>query len=119
MVVIVIIGIVMAVALPTYQTWIRNTQIRTAAESIQNGLQLARATAVQRNTDTELVFTAGTPTTDTVTASTTGQNWVVRISTPGVADRFVQGKAVIEGSKTVQITPTQSTYRFTSLGRIV
>lgn len=44
-----IVGLVSAIALPSYATWIKNSRVRTAAESIQNGLQTARAEAVKRN----------------------------------------------------------------------
>jgi type IV fimbrial biogenesis protein FimT len=45
-----IFGVLMALALPSYSGWIRNAKIRTTAESVQNGLQLAKAEAVRRNT---------------------------------------------------------------------
>ena len=119
-VVIAIIGIVMGVALPMYQTWIRNTQIRTAAESIQNGLQLARATAAQRNTQVEFIFTSTAPISANVTAaaSVAGDNWLIRIVDTTATNRFVQGRAVTEGSRNVQITKPQASYIFTSLGRL-
>lgn len=41
--------IVLALGMPSYSIWIQNTRIRTAAESIQSGIQLARSEAVQRN----------------------------------------------------------------------
>ncbi|MDR1275316.1 MAG: GspH/FimT family pseudopilin [Candidatus Accumulibacter sp.] len=47
---IVLLSILMALAVPNFSEWIRNSKIRTTAESIQNGLQLARAEAVRRNT---------------------------------------------------------------------
>lgn len=48
------IGIAIALAIlvwgmPTFSLWLQGAQNRTAAESIQSGLQLARAEAVQRN----------------------------------------------------------------------
>jgi len=46
---IAILGIVVGLGVPSYKAWIQNTQIRSAAESIQNGIQLARAEAVKRN----------------------------------------------------------------------
>jgi type IV fimbrial biogenesis protein FimT len=46
----VITGILLASAAPSFRDWIQSSQIRTAAESIQNGLQLARTEAVRRNT---------------------------------------------------------------------
>lgn len=47
---LVIMAILLSAGLPSFGLWIQNTQNRTAAESIQNGLQLARAEAVRRNT---------------------------------------------------------------------
>ena len=49
MVGIVIFAIAMAMGVPSYRVWMQNTQIRNAAESIQNGLQLARSEAVKSN----------------------------------------------------------------------
>lgn len=46
---IAIVGMLLIMGLPSFGTWLQNSQIRTAAESIQNGLQLARAEAVRRN----------------------------------------------------------------------
>ena len=42
-------GILLALGMPAFNLWIQNTQNRAAAESIANGLQLARAEAVRRN----------------------------------------------------------------------
>lgn len=56
---IVILAIAMAVAMPNYSQWIQNTHIRNAAESIQNGMQRARAEAVSRNTDVSFVLGSG------------------------------------------------------------
>ena len=40
----------LAWGVPAFTQWIQNSQNRSAAESIQSGLQLARAEAVKRNT---------------------------------------------------------------------
>lgn len=50
MVGIVIMALLLAMGVPSYASWIRNTHNRTAAESILNGLQMARNEAVRRNT---------------------------------------------------------------------
>lgn len=42
-------GVLLALGMPAFNLWLQNTQNRTAAESISNGLQLARAEAVRRN----------------------------------------------------------------------
>jgi type IV fimbrial biogenesis protein FimT len=49
MVTIVVLAIAIAIAVPNFSTMIQNTRIRTAAESVQNGIQIARAEAVKRN----------------------------------------------------------------------
>ena len=54
---IAIIGILLALAAPNFAVWIQNSKIRTAAESIQNGLQLARAEAVRRNAQVRFQLT--------------------------------------------------------------
>lgn len=44
-----IMGIVMALVGPSAGTWIQNTQLRNAAESVLNGVQTARLEALKRN----------------------------------------------------------------------
>ncbi|MDD5395524.1 MAG: GspH/FimT family pseudopilin [Thiothrix sp.] len=121
---IAIIGIAITLGMPGYGTWIQNTQIRTAAESIQNGLQLARGEAVRRNTPVQFVLTDSSPAeanVNSVTASTTGRNWVVRVFQSGgvytVSD-FIQGRARGEGSSNVSINAGQNAFTFTGLGRL-
>ncbi|MEW5943888.1 MAG: GspH/FimT family pseudopilin [Pseudomonadota bacterium] len=55
---LVILAILMGVAIPSFQEWIQSTQIRTGADSIQNGVQLARAEAVRRNAPVRFDLTA-------------------------------------------------------------
>jgi type IV fimbrial biogenesis protein FimT len=50
MITIALVGILMVMGAPAFSDWIQSSQVRTAAESITNGLQLARAEAVRRNT---------------------------------------------------------------------
>lgn len=85
---IVIMAILAAVALPSFQTMLRNSQIRNAAESIQNGLQKARAEAVARNTNTS--FTLGTD-----------SSWAVSVVTPASG---IESRSANEGSKDVTRT---------------
>ena len=49
MVAMAVLAIVVSMALPSFRLMIANTQIRSVAESVRNGLQLARAEAVKRN----------------------------------------------------------------------
>ncbi len=48
-VVLAIVAILYSQAAPSFSAWIHNAQIRTATESMQSGLQLARSEAIRRN----------------------------------------------------------------------
>lgn len=50
MIAISIVAILAALALPSFKTAIENGQIRAATDVFHEGMQLARATAIQRNT---------------------------------------------------------------------
>ncbi len=52
-----IFGVLIALGAPSYRSWLQNAQIRTAADSIQNGLQLARIEALRRNTRVRFALT--------------------------------------------------------------
>lgn len=60
MVAIAIMTVLATLALPSYRTWMQDTRIRTVAESVQNGLQIARAEAVKRNATINFSVTADT-----------------------------------------------------------
>lgn len=94
---LLLFGLLVVLGVPAYQAWIANTQIRNLAETIQNGLRLAQAEAAKRNTQVDFVLTNDNPANNAnPTASTTGANWVVRVSNP---QTFVQGKPRAEGSR--------------------
>jgi type IV fimbrial biogenesis protein FimT len=101
---VVIMAILFGLALPSYKDWIQNTQIRTAAESIQNGLQLARAEAVSRNTP--------------VSFTLAGNDWTVAVVAPALT---IQSKTGAEGSTNavIAVNPAvQTTTVFNGLGRV-
>ena len=54
---IAIVSLLMVMGAPSFNLWIQNTQVRTAAESIQNGLQIARTEAVRRNANVRFNLT--------------------------------------------------------------
>lgn len=56
-----ILAIIATLALPSFQTMIENQRLRTAAESMLNGLQLARAEAIRRNARVRFVMDAAGP----------------------------------------------------------
>lgn len=103
MIAIVIMGILFAVGLPSYRAWIQNTRIRNAAESMQNGLQLARAEALRQNASVTF-------------ALTTGSGWTVTMGAT-----VIQTKSANEGTENVTVTtaPAGATaVTFTGFGRV-
>ncbi|MBT9523220.1 MAG: GspH/FimT family pseudopilin [Dechloromonas sp.] len=58
MVVVAIMAVLAIIGLPSYAIWVQNTAVRNVAESLLNGLQLARSEAVARNTGVDFVANA-------------------------------------------------------------
>jgi type IV fimbrial biogenesis protein FimT len=119
---IAIVGILLAVGLPEASQWTQNTKIRTAAETISNGLQLARGEAVRRNTLVEFVLTSTDPIAANMPAlapATSGPFWVVRKFQTGgytVAD-FVQGGGNEVTSSSAVVSAVDADVVFNGLGR--
>jgi type IV fimbrial biogenesis protein FimT len=103
---IVVLSILLFAALPSFTVWLQNTQIRTAAEGILSGLQLARTESVRRNERVELRMDAGS-------------GWTVSVVASG---EVVQSRVADEGSShaVVTIAPAGATrVTFGGLGRVV
>lgn len=60
MITVTILAILALLGLPSFRAWIRDAHIRNAAESIQNGLRLARNEAVQRDTSVRFQLISAT-----------------------------------------------------------
>ena len=109
MVAVVVLGVILAIAVPSFNAMIKNTQIRTAAESVSNGLLKARAEAISRNTNVTFVLGAGT-------------SWSIRQVSGNV---LIESRASKEGSADVTLTAVDAavaaatTVTFNSLGGIV
>lgn len=54
---VAIVSVLLAVGMPSFTEWIQNTQVRSAAETVLNGLQSARNEAVRRNANVRFDFT--------------------------------------------------------------
>jgi type IV fimbrial biogenesis protein FimT len=80
MVVVSVIAFLLVAVGPSIGAWMRNLQVRSAAESVQNGLQLARAEAIRRNLTVR--FSLVSDTTNACTLSTAGRAWVVSVDDP-------------------------------------
>ena len=111
MIVLVIFAIGLAIGLPSYSLWVANSKIRNAAESILNGIQLARAEAVMRNTSVQFVVAANS-------------GWSVGCSVPtATCPAVIQSRAASEGSVGVTVAESNSgtanTVFFNSFGSSV
>jgi len=96
MIVLVIFAIGLAIGLPSYSLWVANSKIRNAAESILNGIQLARAEAVMRNTRVQFVVT-------------TNSGWSFGCSAPtATCPAVIQSRAASEGSDGVTVAVSNS-----------
>ena len=121
-----ILGIMMAVAAPNFTLWIANSRVRTTAESIQNGLMLAKAEAVRRNVKVQFVLTSTAPSAanvNTVVAATGGTGWMVRVYRSGASPTytsadFIQGRSVAEGGANTTIAGGQSAFVFSGVARL-
>jgi type IV fimbrial biogenesis protein FimT len=116
MVVIAVISLLMFAIGPEIGIWMRNTQIRNAADSLQSGLQAARADAMRRNA--QVRFTLVSDLSSSCTKSATGTAWVVSMEDPTstcnagpsdvTAPRIVATRASSEGSRNVVVRALRS-----------
>ena len=132
MVTVAIVAILMSLAAPSFSTWIQNSRIRTTAESIQNGLQLARVEALKRNAAVEFVLTS-------LAAAGTDADWVVRCvvaaddsdgdgvadcpgvsvsPAPAVSPDAISQRPSAEGSRGIAVAAGASTFIFSGTGRV-
>ena len=102
----VLVGVLLALGVPSFSAWMQNLQVRNAAESIFNGLQLARASAVQRNKS--VTFTMNGP----------DSSWSVTIDSPSAGEpASVQSRSAAEGTPNAVIATTPPTITFDGLGK--
>lgn len=117
MVAITIMVVLMTLAVPGFRALVQNARIRNAAESIQNGLQFARAEAVRRNGSVQFNL-RGTHSAWTVCAVPAAPG-----SCPDPDDgTTIQSRAAGEGASTaINVTPTPggtSSIIFNNLGAV-
>lgn len=123
--------------MPGIGTWIENTRIRGVADSLQNGLQIARGEAVRRNQSISFWLVAvdnPSKLSNDCTLSGSSGSWVVSVNSPlsHCADdpstisspMIVTGRAVGDSGGRVSVTAVQSdgtaanSVTFNGFGRI-
>ena len=78
MVTITLLALLLSLAAPSFRLWMRNAQVRTVSEALQNGLRFAQTEAVRRNRQM-VVFLSDDAACDSSTApADNGAFWAVR-----------------------------------------
>jgi len=119
MVVIAILGVLIAVAIPALQDWIRNARVRSTTESIMAGFQIARNEALRRNSTVRMTLNADT-------------SWLVGCDPANDADAngdgledcpsIIKSRSAKDGSVKIAatVTPNNSTsVLYSGFGRVV
>ena len=129
---LVLLGILLVLAMPSFTTMFQNMRLRTTAETVLSGLQSARAEALKRNQSVDFLLTAGAIDPGNyagMVANTSGPGWAVRVdpaecTAPTPTECFIDGKAGLEGSNQaagstpiVQIAASHGLVKFNALGR--
>lgn len=133
MVAIAVLGVLSALAAPSFFGYIENNRVRVAAENLTAGLNLARSEAIRRNRAVEFVLTAaadaGPANVNLINPSATGGSWVVRVGNDAGTFDYIDGRQLTEasgrtdGTSSVQVAGVDaggtavSLIRFSSMSR--
>ena len=120
MVTVAVSGLLIAYAIPSFNTWIQDSKTRTIAESLQNGIRLAQTEAVNKGRQVAFFVTNAQPSAVAV-ATTPGSNWGVRVVVPTQADAsgYLQGAVLNGEGGSVIVNADVAEVRFNSIGRLV
>ena len=83
MVVIGIMAILSAIAIPSYIKWLPKHRVGTAARAVMSGMEFARSNAIKTNADVSVVFDWGN---DSLTVVNSGGNILRTRRMPGDVD---------------------------------
>lgn len=106
----VVLAVLLAIGLPSFNQFIVKNQIKASAEAIQNGVQLARGEAVQLNAKVRFTLGAGT-----------SSSWSVNVDSGGalVQQSRASGEGGSEGVTTTRTPANATQITFNGLGRVV
>lgn len=125
---ITVFAILLAFGIPEFIDFLKNREVQSAAESVQNDIRRAQIEAMKRNLPTEFVLTSATvsmspPTLTPAINSTSGRNWILRVpSNASLAQPTAQLLAAHNASDgfpngRVQLRQGANPLRFSALGR--
>lgn len=122
LIVITIVGIMAALAMPSFQQWVRDAKTRTVAEAMQNGIRLAQVEALRGGRPAQFFLTNDAPGIN-ATSNVNGLNWVVRtVDAFQNPIAFVQGGSFSSIASNTSVTASNTTsgmITFNSIGRLV
>jgi type IV fimbrial biogenesis protein FimT len=78
MVAVALLALLLGLATPSFTTWVRNAQTRTASDALQNGLRLAQSEAVRRHRQMVFFLTNDPVCSNTTAPANNGRFWVLR-----------------------------------------
>ncbi|KQW02672.1 GspH/FimT family pseudopilin [Rhizobacter sp. Root1221] len=106
MVTLSLIAILLMLAVPSFTAMLRNSQVRTIADALQNGLRQAQSEAIRRNRQTVFSLTNAEPSLSSQ-AVADGTNWAIhtipRATESATVREFVQGGSLSDSSAGVTI----------------
>jgi len=127
---IAVLALLLGLAAPSLTQFIQNTQIRTAAEAVSTGIQLAKTEALRRNTTIRFQLVSSLE--DDCILASNGSNWVISTEDPtgkcgaaagaNVTPFIVQKRGGADGARNADVLATgggagNHTLVFTGLGR--
>ena len=130
MITLAVFALLIMIGLPGMTTWLQNTQIRTSAETMQMGLQFARAEALRRNV--RVRFQLVDSLAGGCALADKGTSWVVNLGdidvtggcdaaeSEDVDPRILQKRSGAEGTSnaTVESAGGATSVVFNGLGRV-
>ena len=114
MIALVIAALLLGLGLPSFTTFLRNSEIRSTAESISNGLRIARTEATRLNKTVSFTLAGGGD-----------PSWAINEFNPATATLVlpaIQSYAKLEAGKNARATATPANavaITFNGLGRVI
>ena len=116
MIAVTIVLLLAIASIPSYRNWIQNAQIRSASDSITNGLQLTRATAVRINGQATFNLCGADSTWSALATSAVASTTSCGAIVAGWST--IQNHSGSEGGGGAQVASTQASIVFNSLGQV-
>jgi type IV fimbrial biogenesis protein FimT len=123
MVTLTLLSLLLLLAVPSFTEWVRNNQIRSTAENLQNALRAAKGRAVNLNRQVVFVTTAADPALNALGAANS-LNWYAQIVPRTAGEEstlvlYLEGGILASSTSGITVTGGPASICFNSLGRMV